>query len=122
MYLEIMRTSRRRARKASNRESTLRRTSVVLLPPGIEALDRRAGYANWVDTSVLQPLRQANSNLFGEALTSICNMITDGDSEAEAFGSVFLANLPESSRQYLLTRYPDRVRRWGLEATKNLRS
>ena len=106
------------SRKAWNRESTLRRMSVILLPLVIESPDRRTSYANWVDESVLQPLRQANSDLIAEALTAICNMIPDRDSEAEAFGQVFLAHLPESSRQYLLTRYPDRARRWGFETRR----
>ena len=105
-------------RKAWNRESTLRRMSVVLLPPGIESPNRRTSYTNWVDESVLQPLRQANSDLIEETLTSICNMIPDRDSEAETLGNVFLAQLPNSSRQYLLTRYPDRARRWGFETRR----
>ena len=106
------------SRKARIRKSTLRRICVVLLPPGIESPDRRIGYANWIDESVLQPLRQANSDLIEETLTSICNMIPDRDSEAETFGNVFLAQLPNSSRQYLLTRYPDRARRWGFETRR----
>ena len=105
-------------REAWNRESTLRRVSVALLPPGTESPDRRASYADWVDASVLQPLRHANSDLIEEALTSICNMISDGDGEAEIFGNAFLAQLPNSSRQYLLTRYPDRARRWGFETRR----
>ena len=105
-------------RRAWIRESTLRRMSVVLLPPGIESPDRRTGYSDWVDASVLQPLRQANSDLIEEALTSICSMVSDRDREAETFGNVFLAHLPESSRQYLLTRYPDRARQWGFETRR----
>ena len=108
----------RERRKAWNRESTLQRMGVVLLPLGIESPDRRTSYADWVDGSVLQPLRQANSDLIEEALTSICNMVFDRDSEAETFGTVFLAHLPKSSRQYLLTRYPDRARRWGFETQR----
>ena len=51
-------------RKAWNRESTLRRMSIVLLPPVIESPDRRSSHADWVDESVLQPLRQANSDSY----------------------------------------------------------
>ena len=105
-------------RKARMRESTLRRISITLLPSGIESPERRVRFSDWVDESVLQPFRQANSDLIEEALTSICNMIPDRDSEAEIFGQVFLAHLPESSRQYLLTRYPDRARRWGFETRR----
>ena len=105
-------------RKAWNRESTLRRMSVVLLPPVIQSPDRRTSYTDWVDTSVLQPLRHANSDLIEEALTSICDMVSDRDSGAETFGNVFLAHLPEAARQYLLTRYPGRARRWGFETRR----
>ena len=105
-------------RKAWNRESMLQRLSVVLLPPVIASPDRRNSHADWIDESVLQPLRQANSDLIEQALTSICNMVSNRDSEAESFGHAFLAHLPKSSRQYLLTQYPDRARRWGFETRR----
>lgn len=102
-------------RKAWNRESTLQRVGLILLPPGIKSADRRNSYAQWLDESVLQPLRHANLSLIEEALTSVFIMIPDEDSEAEIFGNVFLAQLPDSACQYLLTRYPDRTRLWGFE-------
>ena len=105
-------------RNAWYRESTLRRIGVVLLPPGIESPERRSSYTDWIDASVFQPLRHANSELLEEALTSICNMISDRDGESEIFGNVFMVHLPESARQYLLTRYPDRARRWGFETRR----
>ena len=105
-------------RKAWNRVSTLRRMSVIFLPFVIKSPDRLTSYADWVDGSVLQPLRQANSNLIEEVLTSICKLVSDRDSDAETFGTVFLAHLPKSSRQYLLTRHPDRARRWGFETQR----
>ena len=105
-------------RKARMRESTLRRISITLLPSDIESPERRISFSDWVDESVLQPFRQANSDLVEEALISICNMIPDRGSEAKTFGQVFLAHLPESSRQYLLTRYPDRTRQWGFETRR----
>ena len=108
----------RESRSDWNREATLRRLCAILLPPSIESPGRRRRYADWVDESVLQPLRPANSNLVEEALTAICNMIPDRDSDAEIFGTVFLAQLPESCRQYLLTQLPDRARQWGFETRR----
>ena len=105
-------------RQTWNRESMLRRVGVALLPPDIESRERRISYSDWADESVLQPLRQANSNLIEEALTSICNTISERGSEAAPFGNLFLAHLPKSSRQYLLTKYPDRARRWGFETRR----
>ena len=105
-------------RNAWHRESTLRRIGVVLLPPGIESQERRSSYTEWVDASVLQPLRHANPELLEEVLTSICNMISERDDGSEIFGEEFMVHLPESARQYLLTRYPDRARRWGFETRR----
>ena len=107
-------------RNAWYRESTLRRIGVLLLPPGVESPERRSNYAEWVDTSVFQPLRHANPELLEEALASICNMISERGDESEAFGNVFMSHLPESARQYLLTRYPDRARRWGFETRRTI--
>ena len=100
---------------ARNREWTLRRTCIVLLPPGIESPDRRSSYTDWIDTSVLEPLRPANADVVEEALTSIFNMIPEPDDDSDIFGNVFLTHLPETSRRFLLTHYPDRARRWGFE-------
>ena len=105
-------------RNAWYRESTLRRIGVLLLPPGIESPKRCFSYTEWVDASVFQPLRHASPELLEEVLTSICNMISERDSESETFGEVFMTHLPESARQYLLTRYPDRARRWGFETRR----
>ena len=112
------RSSERESRRDLIREAMLRRLCVAFLPPGIESPDRRRRYADWVDESVLQPLQPANSRLVEEALTVICNMIPDQDREAEIFGTVFFAHLPESCRQYLLTQLPHRARQWGFETRR----
>ncbi len=102
-------------RKTWTRESVLRRVSAVLLPPGIESSDRRDSFARWVDESVLQPFRPANVNLIDDALTLIADSIPDEDCEDSVFVNFFLSHLPDSCRQYLLKKYPDRARRWGFE-------
>ena len=95
------------------RAAMLRRVGLVLLPSFVDSQDRRVGYTDWVETSVVQPLQQANSDLVEEALTSLCDTIFDRGDEAEHYGHVFLKQLPEASRQYLLARYPERMERWG---------
>ena len=100
---------------AWNREWTLRRICIVLLPPWIDSPDRRSSFADWVDASVLGPLRPANADVIEEALSSICNMVDERNDGSELFGNVFLAHLPETARGFLLTHYPDRTRRWGFE-------
>ena len=108
----------RESRTGWIRESMLQRVSLVLLPLDVGSLDGRVGYADWVEGSVLQPLRPANADLIEEMLVSLCNMIIGKGSEAGIFGNVFLTQLPKSPRQYLLTRYPDRARRWGFETRR----
>ena len=100
------------------RASMLDRVKLVLLPPFIDSRDRRIAYADWVETSVLQPLRQANSDLIEEALISLCDMISDQGDEAVHYGRLFLEQLPEALRQYLLARYPERAQLWGFMARR----
>ena len=100
------------------RASMVGRVKRVLLPPSIDSRDRRTAYADWVETSVLQPLRQANSDLIEEALISLCDMISDQGDEAVHYGRLFLEQLPEALRQYLLARYPERARLWGFMARR----
>ena len=95
------------------RTSMLQRVKLFLLPPVVYSQDRCAGYADWVETSGLRPLQQANSDLVEEALISLCDMILDMNDEVEHCGYVFLELLPEASRQYLLARYPERMEQWG---------
>ena len=96
------------------RASMLRLVKLILLPPGIDSQGRRAGYADWVETSVLRPLQQANSDLVEEALTSLCDAISDLGDEVEYYGHIFSEQLPKTSRHYLLARYPERMEQWGL--------
>ena len=108
-------------RQAWLRESMLRRMSVVLLPPGIASLGRRTRYVEWVDESVLQPLRQANSDLIEQALISIDDMIPGMGTEAEKIGYLWLATLPEPCRQYLRARHPDGPHLWGFQTRRVFR-
>ena len=96
-----------------NRELMLNRVELVLLPFSINSQSRRAGYTDWIETLVLQPLRQANSDLVEEALTSLCDTIFDQGDGIEYYGHAFLEQLPKTSRRYLLVRYPDRMEQWG---------
>jgi len=102
-------------RDAWVREWTLRRICILLLPPEIGSPDRRSSYTDWIDASVLEPLRPANADVIEEALSSICNMVDERNDGSELFGNVFLAHLPETACGFLLTHYPDRARRWGFE-------
>lgn len=91
---------------------------LALLPLSTGSQDHRAAYADWLDASALQPLRQANSDLIEKALISLCDMIPDLGDEAVYYGHLFLEQLPEALRQYLLARYPERAQSWGFMARR----
>ncbi len=95
------------------RELMLNRVMHVMSPFFVSSQNRRTGYTDWIETSVLQPLRQANSNLFEEALSFLCDTIFDEGDSIEYSGHAFLELLPRTSRRYLLVRYPDRMEQWG---------
>ena len=100
------------------RTFVLELVKLALLPLSTGSQDRRAAYADWLDASALQPLRQANSDLIEEALISLCDMIPDLGDEAVHYGHLFLGQLPEALRQYLLARYPERTQLWGFMARR----
>ena len=98
------------------RTFVLELVALALLPLSTGSQDRRVAYADWLDASALQPLRQANSDLIEGALISLCDMISDLGDEAVHYGHLFLEQLPEALRQYLLARYPERAQLWGFMA------
>ena len=106
-------------RKDRIRELMLNRVKLVLTPSSINSKNRRTGYVDWIETSILQPLQQANSDLVEEALISLCDMAFNLDDEALNYGHIFSEQLPKASRQYLLDLYPERMKRWGF-MTRNI--
>ena len=100
------------------RVSIVQRISLLLLPPLIDSEERRSSYRDWVEASVLNSLRQANSDLIDESLDSLCDMIHDRAKEEKIYGNMFLEQLPKAERHYLMTRYPERAIQWGYKAAK----
>lgn len=95
--------------------SMWQRVSLVLMPPFIDSSDRCNNYRDWLERSVLRPIRHANVDLIERALRTICDLTSDQSSESDTFGQMFMEQLPKSARQYLLSNYPDRAHRWGLK-------
>ena len=100
------------------RMSIVQRVSLLLLPPIIESEERRVRYRDWIQGSVLRPLRLANEDLIQESLDSLCDMIHTQDNEEKIYGSIFLEQLPQTERHYLMARYPDRTLQWGYKTAK----
>ena len=100
------------------RMSIVQRVSLLLLPPLIESEERRAGYRDWIQGSVLKSLRFANDKLIEASLDSLCDMIHAQDSEERIYGNVFLEQLPQTERHYLMMRYPERTLHWGYKTER----
>lgn len=105
----------RKDRKMWIRDSVFKRASLAFLPRPNENLDRLSNYIEWVEGSFVYTLRYANVDLIDDALASIFVDIANQTTEAEPYGYFFLRLLPESSRQYLLRRFPDRAVQWGFQ-------
>ena len=101
--------------KAWIRDSVFKRASLLFLPRHIEHADRLSSYIEWIENSFVYALRYANAEVIDDALASLSDGIAIRGSEAEPYGHFFLRLLPESSRRYLLRRFPDRANQWGFQ-------
>ena len=75
---------------------------------------RRDHYTGWLERSVLQPLRTANSDIIEMALTVSQEIISNLDHrQQQAYGSLLLQRLPETTRNLVITRDADFAERSG---------
>ena len=94
------------------RDMTCGRLGQFLLPTIIRSRNRRKQLTNWIEQAVLEPMRTANADLIEQTITLIRNAISKLD-EHQAYGQLFLANLPESLRRLVLSHDPEFGRRLG---------
>ena len=97
------------------------RLAHLLLPAAIQPHDRRAHYTDWIERSVLEPLRPANADIIEKALTSAREAISALENDQEAFGNRFLEQLPESARRVVIAHDAEFAKRCGFETTRVFR-
>ena len=97
------------------RELLSMRLAHLLLPTAIQPHDRRAHYTNWIERSVLEPLRPANADIIEMALTSVREAISALETDKEVFGKCFLEQLPEAARSVVISQDAELARRCGFE-------
>ena len=78
-------------RRAWIRDSVFKRASLMFLPPRIEHVDRLSSYTEWVEGSIVNKLRYANSDLIDHALASISDNIDSRDADTESLWLLLLA-------------------------------
>ena len=103
------------------RELLSMRLARLLLPTAIQPHDRRAHYTNWIERSVLEPLRPANADITEKALTSVREAISALEKDQEVFGNRFLEQLPEAARSVVITQDAEFARRCGFETRRIFR-
>ena len=103
------------------RELLAMRLAHLLLPTAIQPHDRRAHYTNWIERSVLEPLRSANADIIEKSLTSVREAISALEKNPEAFGNRFLEQLPESARGAVISQDAEFARRCGFETRQIFR-
>ena len=90
----------------------------LLLPTSIRSQKRRTQYTDWIERSTLHPLRPANSDIIENVLITICDAISDLETKHEAYGNLFLAQLPERTRNVAITQKPEFARHCGFETRR----
>ena len=97
------------------RETISRRLGSLFLPKVIQSQNRRTHYGDWIEQSVLQPLRPANSGMINKALTLVREAISALEDEQQAYGTLFLEQLPEAARRVVMTQDAEFSSRCGFE-------
>jgi len=99
------------------REFMSLRLGGFLLPTSNHTQERQARYTNWIENTLLQPLRPANADIVKNALFSVRNAISDLDIDINkaAYGSLFLEKLPKAARKVVITHDPEFAEQCGLQ-------
>ena len=90
----------------------------LLLPTATLTQERRAHYTHWLDRSVFEFLRPANSDTVEKELSSTCDAISALENDWEVYGALFLGQLPESVRRVVMTQEPEFASRCGFETRR----
>ena len=102
-----------REKIVSIRELISVRLGHLLLPNNIRLPVRRDHYTRWIEQSVLEPFRPANSNLIQNTLVTAVESISALDENQEAYGHLFLKQLPEANRGVVIAKNIEFARRCG---------
>ena len=100
------------------REIVSLRVGSLLLPMPSRPSERQDQYAQWVEHSVLEPLRPANSERIENALASARDAILNLDIDQVAYGNLFLSRLPETARRAMINGDPEFARKCGFQSER----
>ncbi len=89
------------------------RIALLLLPMHIPSQERRSQYTEWIEQSVLRPLRIGNTDIFKNVARFIINVIPTYENDPELFGHILLDQLPESMLQLVINENEELANKCG---------
>ena len=103
------------------RELISRRIVGILLPKGIPSKERRSQYTEWVEESVLKPLRIGSADIIKNAAQLISNTIASSENNSEFFGHILLDQLPGPMRQLVIAENKELAYKCGFTIERSFR-
>ncbi len=103
------------------RELISRRIVGILLPKGIPSQERRSQYTEWVEESVLKPLRIGSADIIKYAAQIISKTIASSENNSEFFGHILLDQLPGPMRQLVIAENKELAYKCGFTIQRSFR-
>ena len=97
------------------REMIASSLACLLLPLEVQSRDRVSLYAQWLERSILQPLRRANVVVIEKALNSAREAILGVKIDHRPYGHMFLQQLPEAIRKVAIQQDREFARQCGID-------
>ena len=95
------------------------RIALLLLAMHIPSQERRSQYTEWIEQSVLRPLRIGNADILKNVARFIINVIPTYEDDPELFGHILLDQLPESMLQLVITENEELANKCGFAIQRN---
>ena len=92
------------------------RVGLLLLGPMMDSDERRTAYRQWLEWTVIAPLRPANPELIERAAVDVQTKIDGLDAYRELLGGLFLECLPEAFQERVVEENPSFASDCGLES------
>ena len=97
------------------REMIASSLACLLLPLEVQSEDRQSSYTEWMERSILQPLRRANADVIEKALIAALEALIGTNIDHRPYGHMFLQQLPEATRKAAIRQDPQFARECGIE-------
>ena len=97
------------------REMIASSLACLLLPLEVQSQDRVSAYSEWMERSILEPLRRANVEVIEKALNSARAGLLSVKIDHRPYGHMFLQQLPEATRRVAIQQDPEFARECGIE-------